>query len=261
MGKASEQTEDEYFRTLLVGDSGSGKSGALLALIMAGYNIKMLDYDGCAIALVVLIRKYCPERIDQFDYITLRDKFQSHPSKGLCIKGPARAYTQGLKYLNTWDDGSTPAEWGHDTFFVMDTLTTFGRAAYLWAQSIQPTYKDPRKWYGEAQDSIKIFLDLVTSVEFKTNVIISSHLQFESEDSPKKQITAIGKALGGEIPKVFNNMLLVSKSGTGDNVKRVIETRATPQVDVKNICPWVIDKKLPQETGLATIYQLMKDSK
>lgn len=260
MAKASEHEDDLFIRTLFVGDSGTGKTGALLSLIEAGYDIRMLDMDGGAQVLVKLIKHKCPERIDQFDYIVLRDEFQSHPSKGLSLKGPARAYPNAIKSLNKWDDGSSPSEWGDNTVFVLDTLTSFGRAAFLWAQSLNPTAKDPRQWYGAAQDSIKTVLDLLTSVNFKCHVIVSSHLQLiEPENAPSfQQVTAVGKALGGDIPKVFNNLLLASKSGSGDNVKRVIETRPTPLLDVKTIAPWLLEKKLPLETGLATIFKTLR---
>lgn len=257
MGKATEQTSDKFFRTLLVGDSGTGKTGALISLIKAGYEIRMLDYDNGHETLVQLIKKECPERLGQLDYIALRDKFQAHPSKGIGLLGPATAYPRGIKYLNKWDDDSKPAEWGSNTVFVLDTLTSFGRAAYLWAQSLNPTAKEPRQWYGTAQDSVKTVLDLLTSEAFQSHVIISSHLQYiEPENGPtKQQVTAIGKALGGDIPKVFNNLLLASTSGTGDNVKRYIETRPNPLLDVKTVAPWLVDKKLPLETGLATIFE------
>ena len=263
MAKASQHEEDTFFRTLFVGDSGTGKTGALLSLIKEGYEIRMLDMDGGAESLVQLIKHECPERLDQFDYIQLRDDFQSHPSKGLSLKGPAKAYTRAIKYLNKWDDDSIPAEWGPNTVFVLDTLTSFGRAAFLWAQSLNPTAKDPRQWYGASQDSIRTVLDLLTSVNFKTNVIVSSHLQFiEKDGAPlQQQVTAIGKALGADIPKVFNNMLLASKTGTGDNVKRVIETRPTALLDVKTVAPWLFDRKLPLETGLATIFAAFKGEK
>jgi hypothetical protein len=262
MAKASEQIADPYFRTLLVGDSGTGKTGALLSLIEAGYEIRMLDMDGGAASLVQLIKHHCPERLNQFDYIVLRDEFQSHPSKGLSLKGPARAYPQAIKFLGKWDDGSTPSEWGENTVFVLDTLTTFGRAAFLWAQSLQPAAKDPRQWYGAAQDSIKTVLDLLTSVNFQAHVIVSSHLQLIEPENGRmfQQVTAIGKALGGDIPKVFNNLLLASKTGSGENIKRVIETVPNPMLDVKTVAPWLFEKKLPLETGLATIFAKYKET-
>lgn len=259
MAKASAQQADTFVRTLLVGDSGTGKTGALLSLIEDGYDIRLLDFDGGAQSLVKLIEHKCPERLDQFDYIVLRDEFQSHPTKGLSLKGTARAYPQGIKYLNRWDDDSTPSEWGHKTVFVLDSLTSFGRAAFLWAQSLNPSAKDGRQWYGAAQESLKTVLDLLTSPSFHCNVIVISHLQIiESENAPSfQQITSIGKAMGGDIPKVFNNLLLASKSGTGDNVKRVVETRPTPLLDVKTVVPWLLEKKLPLETALSTVFKAL----
>lgn len=260
--RADKQTDPDFFKTLFVGDSGTGKTGALLSLIMAGYNIKMLDFDNGADTLVQLIKKYCPERLHQFDYITLRDKFKADPVHGIKIDGNAKAYKQGIKYLGKWDDDTLPAEWGKDTIFVLDTLSSFGRAAFLWAQSLSPLSNagnkaDGRQWYGTAQDSVKLVLDLLTSKEFKCHVIVTSHVQLieVQKDVYKGQVSAIGKALGSDIPKVFNTMLQAESIGTGDSVKRTILTKSTGLMENKTTIPWALEKKLPLETGLATIFE------
>lgn len=257
MAKASTLSSTSRIRTLLVGDSGTGKTGALLSLIQAGYKIRMLDYDNGAESLIQLINRHCPERLDQFDVITLRDKFQSDPVRGIKPKGTPVAYTKGIKFLNKWDDDSTPSEWGDDTIFVLDSLTSFGRAAFLWAQALNATSKDPRQWYGAAQDSIKNVLDLLTSAEFGPHVIVISHVQLvETEEGRNQyQVTSIGKALGADIPKVFNNMVQATKSGSGDNVKRQIETQPTALLDLKLVAPWLVDRRLPLEKGMATIFE------
>lgn len=260
--RADKQTDPDFLKLLLVGDSGTGKTGALLALIKAGYNIRMLDFDNGADTLVQLIKKYCPERLHQFDYITLRDKFKADAIHGIKIDGSAKAYKDGIKYLNKWDDDSTPSEWGEDTVFVLDTLSSFGRASFLWAQAMQPLSAggkkaDGRQWYGTAQDSIKMVLDLLTSAEFKCHVIVSSHVQLLeiSEGVFKGQVSAIGKALGSDIPKVFNYMVQAESLGQGDNVKRTILTKSTGLMDNKTAIPWALEKKLPLESGLATIFE------
>jgi hypothetical protein len=263
MAKANEQPlEAEFFKTLLVGDSGTGKTGALLSLIQAGYNIRMLDFDNGADTLVQLIKHYCPERLHQFDYITIRDKFKADTIHGIKLDGSAKAYKDGIKYLNKWDDDSIPSEWGNDTIFVLDTLSSFGRAAFLWAQSLSPLSAagkkaDGRQWYGTAQDSIKMVLDLLTSNGFKCHVIVSSHVQLIeiTEGVFKGQVSAIGKALGSDIPKVFNNMVQADSIGTGDAVKRTLLTKSTGLMENKTVIPWALDKKLPLETGLATIFE------
>lgn len=262
MAKASEQKADTFLRMLVVGDSGTGKTGALLSLIQAGYNIRMLDFDAGAESLVQLINRHCPERIDQFDYIQLRDNFVPDPQLGAKPKGVPVAYTRGVKFLNKWDDDSTPSEWGHKTIFVLDTLTTFGRAAFLWAQAMNPQSNSGKRanglqWYGTAQDSIRNVLDLLTSRQFHAHVLILSHLQLVEMDEGvnQLQVTAIGKALGADLPKIFNNMVQVTKTGSGDNVKRTIQTVPTPLLDLKTVAPWLLERRLPLETGLATIFE------
>lgn len=260
MAKATDQSSDPLVRILYVGDSGTGKTGSLISLIEAGYEIRMLDMDNGAETLVQLIKHQCPDRLSQFDYITLRDKFKADPIYGIRVDGRAKAYTSAIKYLNKWDDDSTPSEWGDNTVFVLDTLTSFGRAAYLWAQSMNPSAKDPRQWYGAAQESIKLVLDMLTSKEFGCHVIVTSHIQLVeiSEGVFKGQTTAIGRALGGDIPKVFNNWIEATKRGTGDSIKRTIQTRQTNLLDLKSTVPWALEKSLPLETGMATIFNELR---
>lgn len=257
MAKADKQPDDDFFRAVYVGDSGTGKTGSLLSLIQAGYDVRILDFDNGVEPLKQLIRHHCPERLGQLDYITLRDKFKADPVYGIKLDGPAKAYKAGIKFLNKWDDESTPSEWGNNTVFVLDTLGSFGRAAYLWAQSMAPNVKDGRQWYGTAQESIRTVLELLTAAEFKTHVLVLSHVQLVeiNEGSYKGQVSAIGKALGGDIPKVFNTLIQAESIGTGDNVKRQILTKSTGLMDLKTTIPWELDKKLPLETGLATIFE------
>ncbi|MBM61941.1 MAG: hypothetical protein CL484_03195 [Acidobacteria bacterium] len=257
MAKASTQTDDEFFRAVYVGDSGTGKTGSLLSLIEAGYQVKVLDMDNGIEPPKQLIKHHCPERLDQLDYITLRDKFKADPVYGIKVDGQAKAYKNAIKYLNKWDDDSIPSEWGKDTVFVLDTLGSFGRAAFLWAQSMSPNVKDGRQWYGTSQESIRTVLDLLTSSDFKCHVLVSSHIQLIelSEGVYKGQVSAIGKALGGDIPKVFNTMIQAESIGTGENVKRSILTKSTGIMDLKTTIPWELQKKLPLESGLATIFE------
>jgi hypothetical protein len=260
MAKASTQDNTDFVKFLYVGDSGTGKTGSLLSLIEAGYDIKMLDMDNGVEPLVKLIQHKCPERIDQLDYISLRDHFQADPVRGIRVKGTPKAYTTAIKYLNKWDDDSVPAEWGDNTIFVLDTLGAFGRSAFLWAQGMNPGSKDPRQWYGAAQESIRTVLELLTSAEFRAHVIVISHVQLIEVDEGvyRGQVSAIGKALGGDIPKVFNTWLQAASRGTGDKIRRTIQTTPNPLLDLKTPIPWELEKSLPLETGLATVFEKLR---
>jgi hypothetical protein len=250
--KATDRTTSQFLKLLYIGNSGTGKTGSLASLVEAGYNLRVLDMDnGMAALLHHLPTKYH----DKVDSVTFRDKFVADPVKGLRLQGQPKAYVGALKSLNKWDDDSVPSEWGPDTILVLDSLTAFGRAAFHWAKGMNPTAKDGRQWYGTAQESIRTVLELLTDDDFHAHVIVVSHIQaVTNEDGALlyEQVSSIGKALGGDIPKYFNTMIAAGKRGSGENVKRTILTTPTHTLDLK--IPAELEKTLPLETGMATIF-------
>src|SRR3990167_5326691 len=89
---------------LFLGDSGMGKTGALASLAIAGYNLRIMDYDnGVDILANILkpgIQPYMltPEQsltaISRVDYITLTDKFKT--LGGRMFPESAKAWTAGV---------------------------------------------------------------------------------------------------------------------------------------------------------------------
>lgn len=251
------ETKREFAKLLYIGASGTGKTGSLVSLVKAGYNLRILDMDNGLDSLVAYIQRECPERMSSVDALSFRDKFRSDPIKGVTVDGAPKAYTNAVKALNKWDDGSTPSDWGPSTVFVLDTLTSFSRAAFHWAQGMNPDAKDGRQWYGAAQESVKRVIELLTSSEFRCHVLVISHIDLiENSDGTTKGFpSSIGKALGPQISKFFNTLILAESRGSGENVKRTIQTVPTSLVDLKNPKPFDIPKALPLETGLATIFE------
>jgi hypothetical protein len=175
---------------------------------------------------------------------------------GLEVAGQPKAWVDALKFLNKWDDGSTLAEWDAKTIFVLDTLTSAGRAAFHWAKGMNPSSKDPRQWYAAAQDSLKTLLELLTSPEFKCHILVLSHIDLIERDdgSMKGYASSLGKALGPQIAKVFPTLIMAETKGSGVNVKRTISTRPTNLVDLKNPVPFKLEASYPLETGMASIF-------
>jgi hypothetical protein len=68
---------------------------------------------------------------------------------------------------------------------------------------------------------------------------------------------SVGNAISPEIPSYFASVSLATKSGTGDSMKRVIRTRSTNMIDLKD--PKAFDPafatELPMESGLATLFK------
>lgn len=260
MAKASEQVEsDRTVRALYIGDSGSGKTGSLISLLQEGYNIRMLDLDNNSDSLVQLCRHHDPKLLEKLDIIQTRDKFRASVFSGLEVSGQPKAWVDALKYLNKWDDGTSLNDWGPDTIFVLDTLTSAGRAAFHWAKGMAPNAKDPRQWYAAAQETLKTMLELLTSPDFKCHVLVLSHIDLVEREGEitKGYASSLGKALGPQIAKVFPTLIMAETKGSGSSVKRTITTMPTVSIDLKNPVPWAMEARYPLETGMASIFKVL----
>lgn len=260
MAKASDHHSSKIAKLLYVGDSGTGKSGSLVSLVEAGYKLRVLDLDNGIDPLITYTKHQCPQFIDNIEYETRRDKYRGSAG-GPIISGQPKAFVDALNLMTKWtSEPSDPSMWGPEYIFVLDSLTALGRSALDWATGQAPMAKDPRNWYFTAQKAVENVIAMLTSEGFQCNVIVISHVQFKElpDGTTKGYANAVGSALGPIIPKYFNSMVLAQSQGTGANVKRTIHTMPTAMVDLKNPVPFKLDKTLPLETGLATLFKTLK---
>lgn len=269
MPSLAEHHSSNLVKLMYIGDSGSGKTGSLVSLVKAGYKLRILDMDNGLDVLSSYIKHECPDKLGNVSYITERDSYTEGPvyangtivGKGPVCKSP-RAYVNALKHLEKWDDDSIPAEWGPDTVFVVDSLTSLGRAALEWARGMNPSAKDGRQWYGTAQASLENVLSKLTSAEFNTNVIIISHIKWDEDDLGNRRkgyASSVGAALGPIIPRYFNTLVLAETDGQGKNTKRRIKHAATGLIDLKVPSPFKFDDPLPLETGMNDLFNKLKE--
>jgi len=94
MAKLSEHQSGEFVKLLFIGDSGTGKTGAMTSLVKEGYNLRILDLDNGLDALRQHILSECPNKIDNVEFITLRDKIRAGQSGPLVTP---QAYVKSLK--------------------------------------------------------------------------------------------------------------------------------------------------------------------
>lgn len=253
-------------KMLYIGDSSVGKTGSLESLVAAGYKIRMLDMDNGHGTLRSFVLKKCPDKLGNVDAVTPRDEITVGESpiyagkRGPKLAGAPKAFTEALGYLDKWDDGSDPAKWGLETIFVLDSFSAFGKAAYNWAQGLNPGSKDPRQWYFGAQKACEDTIAALTDPTFQTNVIVISHINYKevNEGVHKGYVNAIGSALGPIIPRYFNTLVLAETSGFGKNVKRTIKTVPTGVVDLKTPVSHTVEAELPLETGMATLFDMIR---
>ena len=261
MPKASEHPSGILTKMLIAGESGSGKSGALIALAAAGYKIRIIDMDAGLDFFMRQLRRYHPDAVDNVEYVTCTDKLRPSPAGGVMPVGIPDAYVRAVKLMDKWEDGTKPSEWGKDYVLVLDSLSFLANAAFRWKEALNPAAKDPRQVFYSAQDAVEDILALLTSDEMKTNVIVTSHVRWlERQDGSVKAFpSAIGGALSPKIPTYFNSLVLAETTGTGNQVKHQLRTAPTIFMDLKNPAGKDLSEPLPIETGLATFFKKVQE--
>lgn len=262
MTSAADHVKSPLVKILLVGNSGSGKTGALAGLVEAGYELRFLDFDNGLDSLIAILRSKNPDLLKKIQFNTFRDKMKM-TQQGPAVNGIAKAYVNAMRALEKWpDDDSDPAMWGQDKILVIDSLTNAGLAAFRWAKAMAPLTKEPRQWYNSAQDVIQDLIANVTSEDFNTNVIVISHVDLvDTTMGTKGFVSSIGKALGPKLPRFFNTMVLSETSGTGDKVKRKLKTVPTAMMDLKTGSPLTVKAEYDiLDGGIVRLFEDLKSS-
>lgn len=241
-----------YTKVLYIGDSSSGKTGSLVSLLADGYSMRILDMDNGLTALKQFGRAAAAD-LSRVEYETYRDEFRMTKA-GPMVKGTPKAFSSAMDKLTEWSEVEDP-----QCITVLDSLTFLGKAAYAWAKGMNPTAKEPRTWFYAAQQAVESVLAMLTSEEYKQNVIVISHVNYKElmEGLNKGYPSAIGSALGPTIASYFDTMILAEASGSGTNVRRRIKTMPTGIIDLK-MPSSTVEKELPLETGLSTIFSQLK---
>jgi hypothetical protein len=267
MPSLADHKSNKLVKLLLLGNSGTGKTGALVSLAQAGYKLRILDYDNGLDILARVLKSNSPDKLKNVDYISLRDKVKA-AATGPILDGQPKAFINGMKMLENWDPASIgmegaalgkPYEWGEESVLVIDTLTFLSDAAMNQARAMNPSVKDPRQWFFEAQKAVLQVLGLVTSEHFNTNVIVIAHIAYQDmPDGTKKGYpTSIGSAIGPAIPAYFNSVALAES--TGSPPKRTIKTASTLMIDLKSPAAFKMQAAMPLETALADYFKLSKE--
>lgn len=289
MAPLSKHQSANITKMILIGESGTGKTGSLVSLVKAGFKLRILDMDNGIDVLKNLVFEQCPDKIDNVDFITVTDKFKNVGGKATPINSDA--WARAIKYLTTWTndaesikgidkDGKpvnipinkdhpdyfnlgNPSEWGPDTILVIDSFTHICNAAMRYilklnSRPVGPVYESD---WGEAQALVENLLSMLYDKTFNTNVIVCAHIAVR-EDKKTKEITAfpaaLGKALPPKVGQYFNSMLEVRRSGAGNAIKRTIHTVPAGLLDLKNPNPLKVKPSYDISTGLAEFFAAVR---
>lgn len=264
-----EAAASSTIKSLHLGPSGTGKTGALASLARAGYNLYILDYDAGLTTTNSLADALKDDHsaLARIQFESPRDTVRPGNNGLPLIKPPITAYKSAGKILQTWDVTSfTPRD-----IIVLDTLTSFSEAAFNEALLLggrlnqRPQLQD----FGWMADSVKLFIEMLTDPSLNCHVIVNTHVRIigieeetmvgDNKDRKLTQVQGLPNAKGQEISRIvsryFNNVLLFRSMGSGPGAKRVISTTPQGVVEVKTSAPTSVKPQYPIETGLAQFFE------
>lgn len=277
-------TLDEHHATrickiLLMGDSGSGKTGALASLANAGYKLGILDFDN---GLDILVNYVKPDFTKNVHYVTLTDSM-TFTDNGMGIPlGAPTAWLRAVKLLRHWkteeEDLGPISRWGDDWVLVLDSLTILGRALMHYVKFMNNAILEP-DWgfYGPAMEIQAKLLDMLFAKSIGCNIIVTAHIV---PISPKKKVEVVGAdgktriqqvdigdaklyptALGNKLPpqvgRFFNASLKAETDASGSHW---IKTQGTDELEIKNPFPTKVPRMLPLGSGLADYFRIVREA-
>lgn len=251
---------------LCIGVNGSGKTGALVSLAKAGYNLRVLDFDGGTEILKQLL-KNDPDAMARVDVETFVDKYAVQLGTGALRPVPTcNAFEKAMATLLKWPQFGNPQTWTPREVLVIDTLTFSGRAAMNHVAkmkgklaSVDPKDQHPSQpdW-GDAMALQENMCALLSGLP--CHVLVNSHITYlspEGETAQQGFPSALGSKLPPKIGGYFNSTLFYGQEGFGNNKKRVIYTKASSVVQTKTPAPGLVKDSYPLETGLADYFKAL----
>lgn len=274
MTTLDEHPGNDLLKILGVGDSGTAKSGSLASLALAGYKLKIADFDNGLDILIGLLKPHpkWDEIKKNIEYETFTNKYawKSSPPLGATKvtdikKGypiTTDAWVRGLNKISEWT-----AE-GPDTFLIIDSLTNLAWGAMENVQALtgnsgkQPTQPE----WGAAMSDLENFLRLMKGRDVTCNTLMLAHKTYvEGDDGVALPYpTALGSKLPPKIPTYYNTMLGYVISGSGDKVRREIVTTPYRGLGFKTTAPtkvqsrYVLDPETPEKGLIDFVNDVLK---
>jgi hypothetical protein len=252
MPRLDEPGSESPIKMLLLGNSGSGKTGSLASLARAGYQIHIIDFDNGTNILRNVLRED-KAALGRIEVESFSDVYSTagprvYPSKVI-------AWAAAMKKITEWTNEYTTL----DHILVIDSLNFASRAAFNWilqmANRLQTT-KEIQDW-GAAQDLMESFLMKIYSAEVKCHVIMTSHIHYIGQGETEIQVgypmTSVGRSFAPKVPRLFNSCIMCRNTGTGAAAKREIYTQPIDFVDLKTES-LDVKKSYPLSTGLAEYF-------
>ena len=224
---------DSPVKALIIGKSGSGKTGALASLVAAGYNLRIIDTDKGVRPLRSLLmdprypysKLIAAQGIDlnaavRYEPIDINMKLRAvvtklpgegsrSTSETLLAPMDAKAWARILTLLDKWEEGGLDlgpvSSWDANDVLVIDSFSTLAKIVYYFSQSMNGRLGardqgyDYQRDVGEAQSQLTRLLELLYASSIKCNVIVITHITWVDESSGVASRPKTGAMEGGGI--------------------------------------------------------------
>lgn len=274
MATLADWSGGQVIKMLYVGDAAMGKTGSLVSLVKAGYNLRILDFDKGLKILQNLLKEQDKTLLEKVNVESFTDEYKNIGGRITCTK--AVAWQKAMTFMADWKPYGPLETWGLKDVFVLDSLTKAGRSALNFILMLngrlgQRPYQSD---YMEAQALIENFCELVCSETVKTNVIIITHLRelskMESKTNSKGdpiQVpvpgteklfpeTGTGRALSPQIGRLFNSILHCELNYGQRKINTVPPAHST--LALKSAGGSAIPATYPLATGLADYFKAVQ---
>jgi hypothetical protein len=258
---AALSTTPEPIKMLLLGMSGSGKTGMLASLAVAGYNLRILDYDN-GTEILGQVLKNNPAAIARVDVEKCLDVFEQGQDKSIKWKADKKgdmAYPKGLATLDNWPGLGSAKSFGPNDIVVLDSLTFLGEAIMRYVLSMNGkngTTWDPKAGptepnWGSAIGLQEDFLALLTS-NLKCHLIVTAHLKTVKQGGIDVPVpSALGQKLPPNVATYFNHALKAESKGGA----RKLLTTTQGLLELKSAAPKSVKPEYSLETGMADYFK------
>lgn len=293
---AEELLSEDKVVMMIAGWPGGGKTGAIAALLNAGYKVRMIDFEGNYKPLLAFTDR---DMLKNLDIFTVADDLKGdHKEMGKAIEpsGIPTAFNSALRMLQEeWKypgaDGTEvnlgrSREWGSDTVLVIDSMTSMGEASFRRARKMMnktAANTTAAVWGAGVDDQIAL-IQALKHPKRKHHLIFLAHLQMIGPDVPmftkddeqtgmkeiKSQIAeeraalmstrlyprAITRNASQVIAKEFPVLIQAERVIRKGQPVRVLRTVSGEELDLKFPAK-NYKPEYPIETGLAEMFELL----
>lgn len=277
MPTLDQHQSNQTTKLLVEADSGVGKTGALLSLLLAGYKLYALDFDNGFDIIVNLIRNLKrDDLLKMADVYTLTDEFTS--SGVHMVPKDATAWPRMVQLLGNWPGVGPIQKLGPKDILVLDSLNFAGRAAMRYVAKLNGRVTAPPQIqdYFDAQRMIENLCASLYDQTVVCNIIVLTHLREVSKTQQqldqKGRVTTMkiqgterifpetgaGTAMSPTIGRFFNGVIMGDILGTGTSARRVFRTVPHENIGLKNPAPGRMPAEFELASGLAEYFAIVR---